>query len=109
MVSLLLQVNTGFTGIFCQWLSTNSHQETSPLGLLTNKQAVIISSAGMDFQQEHTIAMDFQPPYLNIGIKNVSFVPVQGVAMGEESAANAKNSARDKIDSLVAGKFNLSA
>ncbi|WDE01472.1 FMN-dependent NADH-azoreductase [Thalassomonas actiniarum] len=84
---------------------TFQYSDTGPQGLLTNKQAVIISSAGMDFQQEHAIAMDFQTPYLRhilnfIGITDIIFVPVQGVAMGEESAVNAKNSARDNIDTL---------
>ncbi|WDE14155.1 FMN-dependent NADH-azoreductase [Thalassomonas haliotis] len=94
----------------CRIGLTFQYSDAGPQGLLTDKQAVIISSAGMDFQQEHAAAMDFQTPYLKhilnfIGITDIHLVPVQGVAMGEESAVNAKNSARDNIDTLVAGKF----
>ncbi|WDE07801.1 NAD(P)H-dependent oxidoreductase [Thalassomonas viridans] len=96
----------------CRMGLTFSYSENGPQGLLTGKQAVIIASAGMDFQQEHAVPMDFQSPYLKhilnfIGITDISLVPVQGVAMGDESAARAKNGARDNIDSLIVGKLAL--
>jgi len=91
----------------CRMGHTFTYNDNGPEGLLKNKKAVVIASAGMDFQQEHAIHMDFQSPYLQhiltfIGITDIHLVPVQGVSMGEDSAVSAKNAAKDKIETLVA-------
>ena len=94
----------------CRIGLTFQYTENGPQGLLINKQAVIISSAGMDFQQDSAKAMDFQTPYLErilnfVGITDINFIPVQGVAMGDELAAQAKNNAKIKINELVVSQF----
>jgi FMN-dependent NADH-azoreductase len=52
-------------------------------------------------------AMDFQEPYLRaafafIGITDVEFVRVEGIAVGDEQKAQALKTARNSIDSLIA-------
>ena len=94
----------------CRAGLTFQYGEEGPRGLLTGKQAVIISSAGMDFQNDAARVMDFQSPYLVhilnfIGIEDVSLVPVQGVAMGDEVAAEAKRTAKAQLRQLAATCF----
>lgn len=51
-------------------------------------------------------AKDFQEPYLHqllgfIGITDVAFVPVEGVAYGPDAAAKAEKAAIDSIPELL--------
>jgi len=69
----------------CRVGLTFQYSEAGPEGLLKNKQAVIITSSGMDFNNDHVRAMDFQTPYLQrilnfVGIEKVHHIPVQGLA-----------------------------
>jgi len=72
----------------CRVGLTFQYSEAGPEGLLKNKQAVIITSSGMDFNNDHVRAMDFQTPYLQrilnfVGIEKVHHIPVQGLANNE--------------------------
>ncbi|MCJ8312469.1 MAG: NAD(P)H-dependent oxidoreductase [Saccharospirillaceae bacterium] len=92
----------------CRIGLTFQYTEAGAQGLLTDKQAVIISSAGMDFQQDFTKSMDFQTPYLKhilqfIGLNDIHVIPVQGGAMSDEVSKEAKVSAQKS-----AIKFSLS-
>ncbi len=77
-----------------------------PEGLLTGKQAYVITSAGGDYSEGFMQAMDFQTPYLKhilafIGIKDVEFIPAHGGAMGEEIASKNRQIAEAKIAQVV--------
>ena len=89
----------------CRVGLTFKYDENGAQGLLKNKNAILISSAGMDFQQDFAKDMDFQSPYLMhilnfIGIENITLVPVQGMAMGNEDGIKAR--AKAQIAELVA-------
>mgnify|MGYP000332850451 CR=1 FL=1 len=90
----------------CRMGLTFQYHETGPEGLVKGKQALIISSAGGDFRQPSMQHKDFQIPYLKhvlnfIGIEDIRVIPVQGVGMGEEVAAQAKQSAKAQIEQLA--------
>jgi len=83
----------------CRIGLTFQYTETGPQGLLTDKKAVIISSAGMDFQLDFAKPMDFQTPYLRhilqfIGVEDIHFIPVQGGALSDEASKETKTSAK---------------
>jgi len=91
----------------CRYGMTFQYGSNGPEGLLLGKQGIIISSAGMDFQDEMFKAADFQTPYLQhvlsfIGIKDVTVVPVQGLDMGAANPEQIKASAKAKVEALVA-------
>lgn len=89
----------------CRIGHTFYYTEQGSVGMLENKKAIIISSAGGDLSLPVMQAADFQTPYLKhvlnfIGIKNIEVVPVYGVGMGEEVAQAAKDGAKKKLDLL---------
>ena len=90
----------------CRIGITFQYSEAGAEGLIKNKQAIIISSAGGDFQQEQEKHKDFQTPYLThilnfIGIENVEVVPVQGVGYGDEAANHAKEKAKQSLNIIT--------
>ncbi len=90
----------------CRVGVTFQYHSYGPEGLLKGKQALIISSAGGDFQQDSEKHKDFQTPYLKhvlnfIGIEDVSVVPVQGMGFGPDIANQAKLTAKQKLTQLV--------
>jgi len=83
----------------CRMGLTFQYSENGPEGFIKDKQAIIISSAGGDFQQASEKHKDFQPPYLThvlnfIGIDNIKVIPVQGIGYGDEAASHAKEKAK---------------
>lgn len=79
-------------------------------GLVKDKQALIISSSGMDFQTDETRSMDFQTPYLQqilgfIGIEDIHIVPVQGLSRSASDVLKIKQTAIDHIDELALNVF----
>ncbi len=75
-------------------------------GLIKNKQALIISSAGMDFQLPENHSIDFQTPYLQkvlnfLGIEDVQVVPVQGLGLGANDPEVIKAQAKEKIQLFI--------
>jgi FMN-dependent NADH-azoreductase len=90
----------------CRIGITFQYSEAGAEGLIKDKQAIIISSAGGDFQQEQEKHKDFQTPYLThilnfIGIENVEVVPVQGVGYGDEAANHAKEKAKQSLNIIT--------
>ncbi len=85
---------------------TFQYGANGPEGLLTDKQAYVITSAGGDYSLEFMQAMDFQSPYLKhilgfLGIKDVTFIPAQGSAMGPEVSEKNRAVAEAKIAQAV--------
>ncbi|WP_281555860.1 NAD(P)H-dependent oxidoreductase [Thalassomonas sp. RHCl1] len=90
----------------CRMGLTFQYHEHGPEGLVTGKQAVIISSAGGNFQLPAEKHKDFQTPYLKhvlnfIGIEDISVIPVQGIGLGEEVAAQSKHIAKNQLRTLA--------
>jgi len=90
----------------CRYGLTFEYGATGPVGLLLGKKGVIISSAGMDFQDEAAKILDFQSPYLQhilgfIGISDVSVVPVQGMDRSDANPEQIISSAKSKIEQLA--------
>ncbi len=91
----------------CRMGMTFQYTKSGLKGLIKDKQAVIIASAGGDFQPASEQHKDFQTPYLKhvlnfIGIENVEVVPVQGVGLGEEAAQQSKAAAKQALQTLSA-------
>lgn len=90
----------------CRMGLTFIYHEDGPEGLVKGKKALIISSAGGDFQQESEQHKDFQTPYLKhvlsfIGIDDVTVIPVQGVGLGDDIAKQSKLNAKGKLEELA--------
>jgi len=86
----------------CRMGHTFEYGEAGPEGFIKDKQAVIISSAGGDFQQAADKHKDFQTPYLRhvlnfIGIEDIEVIPVQGVGLGDDAAHQAKTKAKHDL------------
>jgi len=86
----------------CRMGLTFKYSEAGPEGFIKDKQAIIISSAGGNFQQAPEREKDFQIPYLShvlnfIGIEDIAVIPVQGVGYGDEAANHAKNKAKQDL------------
>lgn len=89
----------------CRMGLTFQYTEEGPQGLLKNKQAVIITSSGMEFDNDYVKAMDFQTPYLQrilnfVGIEDVRQIPVQGLAH-EDKVPGIKEDAKANVKKLV--------
>lgn len=90
----------------CRMGLTFQYSEAGAEGLIKGKQAIIISSAGGDFQLASEKHKDFQTPYLKhvlnfIGIEDVEVIPVQGIGFGEEMANQAKAKAKQDLKMLA--------
>jgi len=82
------------------------YTEAGPEGLLKGKKAyVVLASAGI-YSDGPTKAIDFASPYIRhmlgfIGITDVEFVRVEGLAFGEEAAQKAINGAMEFAGALA--------
>ena len=90
----------------CRMGLTFNYSQAGPEGLIKGKKALIISSAGGDFQLPEQIHKDFQTPYLKhvlnfIGIEDIEVVPVQGLGYGEDAANQAKANAKQSLKILT--------
>lgn len=88
----------------CRVGLTFQYSSAGPEGLLKNKQAILITSSGMDFKEEYAKSMDFQTPYLRrilsfIGIEDIRHIPVQGLA-NEELVPSIKDAAKQQVKAL---------
>mgnify|MGYP000165043083 CR=1 FL=1 len=86
----------------CRMGLTFKYSEAGPEGLLKDKQALIISTAGGDFISEASRHKDFQAPYLNhvlnfIGINDVKRIAVHKLGLGDEVAAQVKAEAKQAL------------
>ncbi len=89
----------------CHMGLTFQYTAEGPQGLLKNKQAVIITSSGMEFDNEYVKAMDFQTPYLQrilnfVGIEDIRHIPVQGLAH-EDKVLSIKEEAKTRVKELA--------
>lgn len=82
---------------------TFSYTENGPVGLIENKKAIIVTTRGglhkdsprNAIESYLTTMLDF------IGITNVEFVYAEGLNMGDDLAAQAREQARTKLSELV--------
>jgi FMN-dependent NADH-azoreductase len=85
---------------------TFRYTENGAEGLLSNKPVFIVSSRGGVYSEGPAQAMDFQEPYLRtvfgfLGIKDVSVVRAEGLAISPESAEQSVSKARDEAKSAA--------
>jgi len=90
----------------CRMGLTFKYSEAGPEGLIKDKQAIIIASAGGDFLSEENKHKDFQAPYLNhvlnfIGIEDVERVSVHKLGFGDEIAKQMKQEAKHQLAQLA--------
>jgi FMN-dependent NADH-azoreductase len=85
---------------------TFRYTETGPEGLMKGKKAyVVMASAGI-YSDGPTKAIDFASPYIRhmlgfIGITEVEFIRVEGLAFGEDAAQKAINGAIEHAGTLA--------
>jgi FMN-dependent NADH-azoreductase len=82
---------------------TFRYTENGPEGLLKGKRAVVIATRGGRYPE----GTDTQKPYVEhflsfIGIDDVRWIHVEGLAMGEEHASRALDQAKRQIETLAA-------
>jgi len=86
---------------------TFRYTASGPEGLLKGKKVHVVTGRGGVYSGESpSKAFDFQEPYLHavlgfLGLTDVSFVHVEGVALGEQAAADAVARARKAIGEIV--------
>lgn len=79
---------------------TFAYTDNGPKGLLTGKRVIVFGARGGDYSEGSAAhAMDHQTPYLKtvlgfVGLKDITFIHAEGVAMGEEGFLAAKAAAR---------------
>lgn len=103
--------NFGVPSTFKAWIDrvaragiTFKYTETGPQGLLTNKKVYVLAARGGKYAGT---AKDSQSQYLKdvlafIGLSDVEFVYVEGLAMGVDSAESAWSFAEQELDRLTA-------
>lgn len=82
---------------------TFSYTENGPVGLIENKKTIIVTTRGGLHKDSPRNAIE---SYLTtmlgfIGITNVEFVYAEGLNMGDDLAAQAREQARTKLSELV--------
>lgn len=78
----------------------------SVAGLLGGRKVYVVSGRGGIYSEGPARAMDFVEPYLRtvlgfVGLDDVTFVPVEGQAVGPEAAAQGLDRARRHVASLA--------
>tara|TARA_R110000868_G_scaffold145327_12_gene365494 strand:- start:437 stop:1102 length:666 start_codon:yes stop_codon:yes gene_type:complete len=103
--------NFGVPSTFKAWIDrvaragiTFKYTETGPQGLLTNKKVYVLAARGGKYAGT---AKDSQSQYLKdvlafIGLSDVEFVYVEGLAMGVDSAESAWSFAEQELERLTA-------
>ncbi len=100
---------TNLKGWFDQILRagvTFKYTDTGPVGLLSAKKVFVIMARGGVYSQGPMKAIDFQEPYLRhllgfMGLTDVSFIPVEGIAYGPEAAEKSVAAAINSIPALL--------
>jgi FMN-dependent NADH-azoreductase len=85
---------------------TFKYTEQGPQGLLTGKRAYILTARGGVYTGSPASSFDHQEPYLRqvlgfIGITDVTFVHVEGVAMGPEAMAKGLQLAKEQLAQAI--------
>lgn len=83
--------------------TTFRYTESGPIGLLANKKATVFVTSGGQYAGTPA---DFQAPYVEhflkfLGIDDVRIVRAEGLAMGDDTASAAIESAHQAIDQLI--------
>ena len=93
--------NFGIPSVLKAWIDhisragrTFKYTETGPVGLVTGKKVIIVSSRGGVYSAGPMVSFDHQESYLKsvfpfIGITDIEVIRTEGVAMGEEPVKNA--------------------
>jgi FMN-dependent NADH-azoreductase len=105
--------NFGIPSVLKSWFDhlaragrTFRYTANGPQGLLKNKKAVVVLSRGGYYGEgTPTQAVNFQDPYIRtilgfVGITDVTFVAVEGQAIGPEAAAKGVEQARAEVAAL---------
>jgi FMN-dependent NADH-azoreductase len=88
---------------------TFRYTAAGPEGLLKGKKVFIVTGRGGIYSgQSPARAMDFQEPYLRamlgfLGLDDVTFIHVEGLAISPEAAASGLERARKAINQIVPG------
>ena len=86
---------------------TFRYTAAGPEGLLKGKKVYVVTGRGGVYSGASPIkAMDFQEPYLRgvlgfLGLTDISFIHVEGLALGEEAAAQGIARARKEVGEVV--------
>lgn len=93
---------------------TFRYTEDGPEGLLNGKRAIVIETRAGVYSEGPASAMDSQEPHIRtllgfMGITDVRFVRVEGLAFGEEAASKAIEAARAELDQVVEHALPLAA
>ncbi|MGC1750847.1 MAG: FMN-dependent NADH-azoreductase [Pseudolabrys sp.] len=85
---------------------TFRYTEAGPVGLLEGKRAIIIESRGGYYSEGATKVLDSQEPHLRtllgfVGIKDVTFIRVEKLALGPEARQQALDEARAQLGQLL--------
>jgi FMN-dependent NADH-azoreductase len=103
--------NFGVPSTFKAWIDrvaragiTFKYTETGPQGLLTNKKVYVLAARGGKYAGT---PKDSQSQYLKdvlgfIGLNDIKFVYVEGLAMGGDAAQSAWSFAEKELDRLSA-------
>lgn len=80
---------------------TIHYTENGPAGLLKNKKALHIQASGGIYTNGDTVANEFGHPYLKtvmafIGVVDVNFIPVEGIALGQTDISEILSLAKAK-------------
>lgn len=87
---------------------TFRYSEAGPVGLLTDKKVFVVASRGGYYTGDSPAhVLDFQEPYLKtilgfVGLKDVTFIHVEGLAVGSEAAEKGLAGARAAIGGIFA-------
>ncbi len=102
--------NFGIPSLLKAWIDrlaragiTFKYTETGPVGLLKDKKITVIATRGGQYEGTE---FDTQSAYLThffnfIGLTNIVFVYAEGLAMGDEKAQQARDSANTKMAELA--------
>ena len=85
---------------------TFGYTEKGPVGLLKGKKVFVVTARGGVYSEGPAKPFDFQEPYLRgmlgfLGLSDVTFVHVEGLAVSPDSAAAGLAKARETIASLL--------
>jgi FMN-dependent NADH-azoreductase len=86
---------------------TFGYTASGPEGLLKGKKVFVVTGRGGAYSGESPArAMDFQEPYLRgmlgfLGLTDVTFIHVEGLAVSPEAASNGRERARQAIGTIV--------
>jgi len=113
--------NLGMTSTLKAWFDhvvrakvTFEYTAEGPRGLLRGKRAIVVESRGGSYRDGPAKAMDNQEPHLRnilglIGIKHVTFVRAEKLAISPESKTAAMDIARDELLALIEHDFAKAA